>query len=125
MLVFTARKSRFRGNNHQKKKPGNKHEQMPLFWSNVPEKPLKWGPEIHPESRNIKVWTPKCFLLCSQEPHNRPEVPKKAAPALPKDRFGYQECQYLFPNIIRITSLKAMSDRQRPAADGATHKIIN
>ena len=77
-LFFEHQTSRFRPQNLLEKWPGNKHEKRHQFWFKVPEKLSKWGPEIHPKSIKIQVWTPRCPLVSSQLSLDRPMVPQGA-----------------------------------------------
>ena len=82
---------------------------------------------MHPTSRKIGAWNRKGPSLCSQEPHDRPRVRQDAkveAPRAPNNKFGHQKEQYMLPKMPRITSLKAMSNGQGPAAEGVAHNII-
>ena len=60
--------------------------QKHLFWSKVPKKLSKRGPEIHPISIKIKAWIPRSPFLCSQVPLDRPMV-SQGATGLPNVRF--------------------------------------
>ena len=89
-LFLQSRTPRFRSQNHSNNWPGSKHEKRHLFWSKVPEKLSKWGPEIHPKSIKIKVWTPRRPSCIPRSPWIAPMVPQGAkveAPGMPNDWF--------------------------------------
>ena len=93
-LFFQSQTSRFGPKNHQKKKPGNKHEQthflIPKYLKSsqngVPKSTRNGGKSAHgPQST---------FVVCQ----DRPKVPQDAKvkpPSMPNDRSGEQRCPLL------------------------------
>ena len=110
-MFFESQKSNSDPKLVRKQQRGNNHGEKRFCRSNVPEKLLKSGPEIHLWMK-IEAWAPKYPFLWPQVPKDRPRVTQEAKVEkhwVPK---------WLFPKAPRITSLKAMSNGPGPAAGG-------
>ena len=65
-LFFKSPTSRFGPKSHQKKKPGDKHEQTHLFWPKVPKKLSKWVPKSNKNQQKSKPGPPSVISCASQ-----------------------------------------------------------
>ena len=95
-LVSQSQTSIFGPKNHQNKKPGNKHDQIQLFCSNVPTKLSKWVPKSTRNRYKSKPGPQSVLSLCSPVSQDRPRGSQDAkveSPSMPKDKFGHRKCK--------------------------------
>ena len=87
-LVSQSQTPRFKPKNHQKKRPGNKYDEI-LFGSKSTQKPLKMDLRNQPKVGKIQAWTSKCPFLCSRMFQDRPRI----APGSQGHQRRHQACQ--------------------------------
>ena len=104
-LFLKPQTSRFRHTNHQKKRPGNKHETKTHILVQCTKQTFKMGSQSRTKTK--KNWTPGSPFLCSQVPLDRPMFPqdvKVEAAGMPNDRFWPPKLKYPSKSVKHIKS---------------------